>query len=218
MIEAHRNERGYWFVALPRGPHDQDTVWLWLSQQFIPAPRCLLEGQPIEATKAPFSNNWRHVCPKCGRACSDVISREPMTSVAHPEAPVRDFYFPIRGAEVRRTDKGSLVLAPGRGIVHLVTIASRFRGTARITKTLSGEIYALGDWYRSPKSNLGWTGWALVHGPEDAPIEVWGERSEWGAPKSGREVHLRLWPDGRQEEILEPDAGLTSSGGRPTNA
>ena len=84
-------------------------------------------------------------------------------------------------------------------------ISSGFRGAARITRVKGGEIHAEGDWYKSPRGSLGWTSWALVSGPEDGPVEVWGERSGREVPESGREVHIRLWPDGRSEEVLDED-------------
>jgi len=209
-MEAHKNERGYWYVALPRGPHDRDTVKLWLSRPLVPAPRCPLEGQQLRTQRSALSGQWVNDCPRCGRSLQRV-EEAPEGTFLHPECPTRDFRFPVPGAEVRRTEKGSLVLVPGKGTVHLVMISSGFRGSARISRIEGGEMYADGDWLRSPRGNLGWTSWALVHGPDDSPIEVWGERSGREIPESGREVHLRLYPDGRSEEVLEPDleAALT---------
>jgi len=204
-MEARRNDRGFWYVVLPRGPHDRDSVRLWLSRPFIPSPRCPLEGKPVEATKAPFAQKWRHICPRCGRALSDTVSKEPIPPVLHPEGSARDFAFPVRSAEIRRTERGSLVLVPGKGTVHLVMISSGYRGSARIAKIQGAELYAEGDWLRSPRGNLGWTSWALVVGPEDGPVEVWGERTGREVPESAREVHFRICPDGHVEEVLDPD-------------
>ena len=203
-MEARKTERGYWYVVLPRGPHDRDSVRLWLSRPFVPAPRCPLEGQQVQTQKSALSGRWINDCPRCGRSLRPVEGA-PEGTFSHPEYPLRDFSFPVRSAEIKRTEKGSLVLVPGKGTVHLVMISSGFRGTARITKIQGGEVFAEGDWYRSPRGSLGWTSWALVHGPEDAPVEVWGERTGREIPASGREVHIRIYPDGRQEEVLDED-------------
>ena len=128
-MEARRNERGFWFVNIPRGPHDRDSVRLWLSRPFVPAPRCPLEGQQIQAQRSALSGRWINDCPKCGRSLR-AVEGAPEGVYLHPECPVRDFPFPVRGADIRRTEKGSLVLVPGKGTVHLVMIASGFRGAA----------------------------------------------------------------------------------------
>ena len=206
MIEARRNERGFWYVRLESGPHGHKGIRLWLSRPFVPPPRCPLEGTLVEASKAPFAQKWRHECPRCGRSLSDTYSKEPMAPVVHPEYPVRDFRFPVYGASVRRTERGSLVLVPGEGVVYLATVASGFRGSARIDEIKGGRTIATGEWYHSPQGNLGETAWALVQAGRDETIEVIGFREGRRISESERHVHFRLLPDGSTEEVLDPEA------------
>jgi len=112
--------------------------------------------------------------------------------------------FPVMGAWIFTTEKGSLVMRPREGgVVYHATISSGYRGSAKI-KTCSSpdgecEVVATGQEYHSGQGALGETSWALVN--SDGPIEVYGYRS--GRRIDENNVAFRLTPDGEQEELVQ---------------
>ena len=108
--------------------------------------------------------------------------------------------FPIRGATIIRTEKGSLVMkkTPGWNVFH-VEIRSGYRGLASIVEVKGGEIMASGKEYHSPRGNLGETAWALVNSNQNF-IEVFGERS--GRRVDQNAFAFRLIVDGTKEELI----------------
>ena len=204
MVEANRNERGYWSIYLENGPHGCRGTRVWLSRSLVPGPRCPLEGQQIKVGRSKLSGAWENDCPQCGRSLKPAEGA-PEGVFLHPESTTRELEFPIRSAVVRRTERGSLILIPGKGIVYFATIPSGFRGSATLDEIRGGEVIAAGKWYHSPQGSLGRTAWALVQAPPESSIEIIGSHTGRRIPKDREHVHLLLLPDGSRQEVLEPE-------------
>jgi hypothetical protein len=109
--------------------------------------------------------------------------------------------FPIQGAQVETTEKGTHVMRPATGTIYLVEIPSGYRGSARITEVEGGEIVARGQRYHSGQGATGETAWAVVNA--QGRIKVTGRKT--GRRVDKNDVGYYLYPDGRKEDAVNDE-------------
>jgi hypothetical protein len=159
----------------------------------LPLLRCELCGVEFPATKEEFETyNYSYHYSSTHTEKGEVYA---------------GLSFPIIGAKIHRTEKGSLVLRPAEPNhwVALVSQKSGYRGTASIdVEAVNGsvEIVAAGKEYHSPRGSLGETAWALVN--------VNAEKVKVSAKITGRRVSnpsfsYLLLPTGETIEEIEKD-------------
>lgn len=142
-----------------------------------------------------------------------IFSHNPVTGKWDLPTVGEEISFPVSGARVSPTEKGSLVMRPSSGqIVYLVEVVSGYRGSASIQvegrKGAGGSnasVIAEGKRFHSPQGNLGETAWALVN--SDGEIVVIGRRT--GRRIDKEEVSFTLHGDGRIEN--EEEEGLDAA-------
>jgi hypothetical protein len=114
-----------------------------------------------------------------------------------------DLEFPVRDAQIQRTEKGTLVMRPADcNTVYLVEIKSGYRGSASINEITGGEVVASGNRYHSGQGALGSTAWAIVNSPTDW-IKVTGRRT--GRRVDENDVAFYLYPDGHRVEAINDE-------------
>jgi len=118
----------------------------------------------------------------------------------------QEIAFPMKKAKIYRTQKGSLVLRPGKKEenVYYIEIPSGYRGSAEISDIKGGktEIIAKGYKYHSGRGALGETAWALINSDSEF-IEVYGRRS--GRRIDDPKVEFKITSDGKKEELIDKE-------------
>lgn len=109
--------------------------------------------------------------------------------------------FPVTGATVDVTDKGTHVMRPNSGVVYLVEIPSGYRGSASINSVENGDIVARGQRYHSGRGATGETAWAVVNAGDE--IKVFGHRT--GRRVDENDVSFYLYQDGRREDAVNDE-------------
>jgi hypothetical protein len=179
-IELQKNEKGFYFFELRSGAHDHIKTRVWVNRALV------------KVREEKFPNYG-------GASC--LFEAQEKGTLTHDVKRVEEVSFPIRGAQVVRTEKGALVLRPSEeGWVALIRERSGYRGSASFSLEGDYEIVAEGQEYHSPRGNLGETAWALVNvrGPE---LVVHAKIS--GRRVSREEYSYRVFPDGRTENLEE---------------
>lgn len=115
--------------------------------------------------------------------------------------------FPMN-ATLIRTEKGSLVLRPGPGVVYDIFVKCGYRGDSKIEilkpqPSLAVKYYD----YSSPRGSLGVSHGMLVwlETPQSLTYRWRRTGRTYGEPKKGLSI---IHPDGRVEEIDELPDGL----------
>lgn len=121
----------------------------------------------------------------------------------------QEIAFPMKKAKIYQTQKGSLVLRPGKKEenVYYVEIPSGYRGSADISDIKSAEgrkveIVAKGYKYHSGRGALGETAWALINSDGEF-IEVYGRRS--GRRIDNPKVEFKITSNGKKEELIDEE-------------
>ncbi len=110
--------------------------------------------------------------------------------------------FPVRDAEIIKTEKGTLVMRPHPGgMVYFYECQSGYRGSAEAIVEDCGKVVASFDQLHSQTGSLGETACLIINANMDAPCLVRWEKS--GRNVSRRNGVDRLTPDGNIEEIID---------------
>jgi len=125
--------------------------------------------------------------------------------------------FPVQGARIYRTEKGSLVLRPAEGWrVENIYVPCGFRGDSGI-RILAPEGAEWFEYYvyASPRGRLGISEGMLVNVPRDAVLKFeWGRTGRlYGDSPEGITI---VMPDGEERPFEEVPDGLEALGELPT--
>ena len=132
--------------------------------------------------------------------------------------------FPVHGARIERTERGSLVLRPAEGwSVYYLVVPCGFRGDSgfEILEPQGTELFPFKK-YHSPRGSLGVDHGALVNVPDDTdgrpqPVKYRWERTGrlYGAAPEGISI---VKPDGTVEDFDWVPDGLEALQELPTDS
>jgi len=198
-MELSTNGKGFHYFTLVAGSHDHIRTRVWVNKAFVSFVPCPHRGRETET-----SPEWLKGAGERDLTCYKCSSRYQVEGlkITHPaEGEIPDeIKFPIKGAQVVKTEKGALVLRPAEGWVALIRERSGYRGSANFSLKGDYEIVAEGKEYHSPQGNLGETAWALIN--VKSP-ELVVHASITGRRVSQGEYSYKLFPDGRIENLEE---------------